>query len=88
VLWWDINVLEAAWPSKMLVAYHIAIWCNNPGHHDLNLHCCKNLKVSLQLLMMMMMMMKRWRRQQQQQQQQHNLTLPLLSLFFLFLMKI
>jgi len=27
---------EAAWPSKMLVFYHITIWCDNPEDYNVN----------------------------------------------------
>jgi len=28
--------MEAAWPSKMLLSYHLTIWCHNPKDHNLH----------------------------------------------------
>jgi hypothetical protein len=36
--------MVAAWPSKMLVSYHITTWCHYPEDCNVNLHHCKNLK--------------------------------------------
>jgi len=37
-------IKEAARSSKMLVSYHITTQFHNPEDHELNLHCCENLK--------------------------------------------
>jgi len=31
--------MEAAWPFKTMVSYHITTWCRNSEDHDMNLHC-------------------------------------------------
>jgi hypothetical protein len=55
-MWYNTNVLEdhaafifranmeAASSCGTMVSYHIITQGHNPEDHDLNLHCCENLK--------------------------------------------
>jgi len=36
--------MEAAWPSKPMVFYHITVQSHNPEDHNMNLHHHENLK--------------------------------------------